>query len=195
MAKRCLLGFICTPGTSMILMCIAIIVLVIVVMTLQWELLPRKQHNPVVIYQIPVPNNSNVTASTAVVSDLRYSRAPKPLKRWMYSDESGDIMTGLHTRGTPEQYQSVGIISIDGSGQNILPLYGRRTYGGRSSDRWNYYTRTDTYNPVQISIKYKNRDCVDEIGCNELYSGDTISVNGINKNGSVQIYPNDSLRQ
>jgi hypothetical protein len=89
----------------------------------------------------------------------------------------------IPTQGLPETFQSVGIINV---GDQILPLYGRRTTGG--SDRWNYYTRTDTYNPVPIPVRFQKRDCMDDVGCSEILSGETVRVEALEKEGKANVY-------
>jgi hypothetical protein len=71
----------------------------------------------------------------------------------------------------------------------VLPLYGRRT--ATSTDRWNYYTRTDTYNPVPIPVSYMKRDCMDDVGCNELMDGEVVKNFGTNAESKVHIYRMD----
>jgi len=105
--------------------------------------------------------------------DSRYSMAPEPLRVFQ------PIPINIPTRGIPESFQSIGIINID---DKTLPLYGRRI----NNDRWNYYTRTDTYNPVPIPIRFQKRDCMDDIGCKEIMSGDEAHV--MNKFGKTTIY-------
>jgi len=132
---------------------------------------------------VPVINNVN--------GDDRYVRAPQPLRDWMSPPEyppRGGIATipiNIPTQGLPESYQAIGNINV-GEGK-VLPLYGRRTYSG-SSDRWNYYTRTDTYNPVPVPIRYKNRDCLDDIGCPEVYSGESVHVEDLGTSGRVRLF-------
>ena len=97
-----------------------------------------------------------------------------------------DYGTGIGpwwAQGLPESFQSVGVVNVD---DKILPLYGRRTTG--SSDRWNYYTRTDTYNPVPIPVRFQKRDCMDDVGCQEILSGDEVKVEVMNKHGKTNIY-------
>ncbi len=125
--------------------------------------------------------------------DSRYDRAPQPLRDWISGPEwpprggIASIPINIPTKGLPERFQSVGIVtSPDGQ---VLPLYGRRTAG--STDRWNYYTRTDTYNPVPIPVSYKKRDCMDDIGCEELMDGEEIKNFGTGTGGKVHIYRMD----
>jgi hypothetical protein len=122
--------------------------------------------------------------------DDRYTRAPKPERQWIatpdvsYGGGGGVGIPTIATRGAPESYQSMGVIKA--SDGQLLPLYGRRT--AARSDRFQYYTRTDTYNPVALPISYKNRDCQDDVGCDELMDGDTIRMASSGKDGHVTIY-------
>jgi hypothetical protein len=121
--------------------------------------------------------------------DGRFTRAPKPERHWVTQPDlpSGAEIYGklprVPTRGIPETYQSMGIITLaDGK---ILPLYGRRT--ASRSDRFQYYTRTDTYNPVQLPIRVRRRDCQDDIGCEELSNDDDVTIQSLGK-GKTTIY-------
>jgi hypothetical protein len=126
--------------------------------------------------------------------DDRYTQAPLPLKQDPYMPEFGiGISTrglfggpptlNIPTRGLAPDYKPMGTLKkADGS---YLPLYGRPT---SRSDRFNYYTRTDTYNPVPLPLEYKKRDCMDDVGCNELSSGDDIRVRGDQNALKVSLY-------
>jgi len=135
--------------------------------------------------RIPEPAPSVVVNAGG---DDRYTRAPEPLRFWnapLQMPVRGALF-GIPTQGLPEQYQSYGFITT--SDGQTLPLYGRRTMG--RSDRFNYYTRTDSYNPIPIPIRYKGRDCQDTIGCEELFNGEHVrTVNG--NDGKVNIYQSD----
>jgi hypothetical protein len=78
----------------------------------------------------------------------------------------------------------MGVITME-DGQ-ILPLYGRRTTS--RSDRFQYYTRTDSYNPVQLPIQHKRRDCQDDVGCEELFDGESVSLKPTGQQGTTTIY-------
>jgi hypothetical protein len=128
--------------------------------------------------------------------DDRYTRAPKPLRNWISPvDLDGALptlvppfnsgtMPVIPTRGLPEAYQSMGIVTT--SSGELLPLYGRRL--ASRSDRFNYYTRTDTNNPIPLPIRHKRRDCQDDIGCEELFDGDNIEIAPTKQHGNVTIY-------
>jgi hypothetical protein len=128
---------------------------------------------------------------TQIISrgESRYDRAPQPLRDWMAPSEFpprggiASIPINIPTQGLPESFQSVGLITVDGA---IWPLYGRRTMGG--SDRWNYYTRTDSFNPVPIPIRFQKRDCMDDVGCQEILSGEQVKIEAVGKEGTTKMY-------
>lgn len=147
---------------------------------------------PIFVAQAPAePTPVRVNVVTQGGGDDRYTRAPKPERDWMTRPDWSTVWNAptatlpqIATRGIPESYQSMGVITTD-DGQ-VLPLYGRRT--ASRSDRFQYYTRTDSYNPVQLPVRYKNRDCQDDVGCEELMDGEKIKVTATGKEGNVNMY-------
>ena len=126
--------------------------------------------------------------------DDRYSMAPRPQRLWNNGPEIPSYGRGaldpIPTRGEPEAYQQMGVLV--GSDGKPLPLYGRRV--GPRSDRFNYYTRTDSYNPVALPVTYKRRDCQDNLGCDELYNGDEIRMAATGDTAKVTLYGFDGPR-
>jgi len=137
---------------------------------------------------IVVPQASQGPVSVNVAKgDSRYSMAPEPEREWEAGPDLSRIPTGgfnVPTQGIPEAYQSMGIVKT--SDGKLLPLFGRRSISSR--DRYNYYTRTDSYNPLPLPIEIKGRDCQDQVGCPELYNGDRVRVSATNESGEVTIY-------
>ena len=102
------------------------------------------------------------------------------------------------TQGYAESFQQVGLLVTPGGSplsanpeRTLVPLYGRRTMASRN--KWNYYTRTDGLNPVQVPIRYKNRDCDDDNGCDEIYDGDEVSSPAQGQTFKANIYRQKSL--
>lgn len=129
--------------------------------------------------QQPQQQPINVSVETNAGGDDRYSMPPKPLRFWRAPPDTSvwnpTTLPTISTRGLPEQYQTIGLLKYPGG--ELKPLLGRRTAG--SNDRWNYYTRTDTYNPVPVPLKQGRRDCMEDTGCNEVFDGDKLkSLNG-----------------
>jgi hypothetical protein len=136
------------------------------------------------ILESPIGSNIHISMKGG---DDRYTMAPRPQRVW---DNGPEIPMGrgpldpIATRGEPERYQQMGVI-VAGDGK-ALPLYGRRT--APRSDRFQYYTRTDTYNPVALPVMHKKRDCQDGVGCDELMSGDEVKLAATGEQGKVTLY-------
>jgi len=173
----------CPPGV----LCIStgVILCIILFMCIGAALIYKFQ--PTIIMQSAPPSNHIVTNTS--VQDSRFSQAPQPLRDWMAPPEfppRGGLTSmpiNIPTQGLPESFQSIGIIK---AGEQILPLYGRRTVG--SNNRWNYYTRTDSFNPVPVPLRLQGRNCMDDVGCEEMMSGENIRIDALNKEGQVDIY-------
>ena len=179
--SKCPPGVLClSSGLVKTLLILISVFLVFVIVGMVF----MKPQAPTVIVP-PAPKNTIIP-----MGESRYDRAPQPLRDWMMPPEfppRGGIATipiNIPTQGLPESFQSVGLIHVDNA---VWPLYGRRTASG-SGDRWNYYTRTDTFNPVPIPIRFQKRDCMDEVGCQEILSGEDVNIEVLNKQGKTKMY-------
>jgi len=148
--------------------------------------------------KLEIPSN---TAPMMVRNPVASSGVPTPPER-VYQPPIDPTTAGnifnFPTQGYAESYQQVGLLvapggsPLSGNGERTLvPLYGRRTMASRN--KWNYYMRTDGLNPVQVPIKYKNRECDDDNGCDEIFNGDEISVPAQGQTYKANIYRQKSL--
>ncbi len=186
-ASVCPPGVFCFSNTLGIFLLIIAIVAGVLLFKQYYPVTEQKKHAPQPIQIINQP--------PTVISggDDRYSRAPEPLRVWQTPPDlrgaiipPGAIPINIPPRGFPQQYQQVGILKSD---DKLLPLYGRQT--AYRSDRYNYYTRTDTFNPVQLPIRSNRRDCTDSIGCEELFGGESVKIGGMNQDARVEIFQFD----
>ena len=119
---------------------------------------------------------------------MRPDLYPEPVQRYGFG------IPGLASRGPVGPIQQVGIITGEGGSSSsaapdrtILPLYGRELDARRG--RWNYYTRTDGSNPVQVPVRFNNRICDDDTnGCNEVYNDDSVHVPALGRSFKATVY-------
>ena len=185
-SNKCPPGVLClTPG----LLFFGIIGLILAV-----GLLFKSSASPAMFSQREFIQTAPSQVSVQMPGDDRYNRAPKPEKDWLTRPDLSVIansptaimstIPAIATKGIPETYQSMGVLKTQGG--QMLPLYGRRT--SSRSDRFQYYTRTDSYNPVQLPLEYKRHNCQDDIGCDELYDGDTLKIGATGETATATIY-------
>ena len=88
----------------------------------------------------------------------------------------------------PGHMQQMGVLVNNGE---TLPLYGKEVSGRR--DRYHYYTTTGGENLYSIPVSYNSRDCMEDIGCEELYGNEAVSVSGKTGSYSVNMYRTDDF--
>lgn len=91
-------------------------------------------------------------------------------------------------------YRQLGILTPlnGGSKDNILPLMGRPLFTRRSL--WQYYTISNQHNNVKLPLSVKGKSALSEYGVDEIYSGDTVYIEGYNDAFKVTMYDNDTIR-
>jgi len=175
-------GIYLSTSTILLLVVLAVVIIVGVVLYL-------KQQSVMII-------KDSSAASTTVVEQTDPRFSPMSPERSFFTGPdlrgypSRPILAGMGATpinaltqglGVPEQYQQIGVLAAPGGTDNsatpnrtLLPLFGRRAASNR--DRWNYYTRSDGMNPIQVPIRNRNRPCDDDNGCNEIFDGDSVSA-------------------
>ena len=111
----------------------------------------------------------------------------------------GAMPINIQTQGLPDSFQQLGILTAPGGTETsasptrtILPLFGRRTMYSR--DKWNYYTRTDGINPVQVPVQFKRRNCDEDTGCDEVLDGDSVGCPVLGQSYVANVYRNSTPR-
>ena len=89
----------------------------------------------------------------------------------------------------PGHMQQMGLLT--GPGDETLPLYGKEVRGRR--DRYHYYTTTGGENLYPVPVSHNGRDCMEDIGCQELYGNETVSVTGKTGSFGVNMYRTDNF--
>jgi hypothetical protein len=95
----------------------------------------------------------------------------------------------VSTQGTGDTaYRQVGILTRISGPETILPLMGRPLF--RNRDKWQFYTISEKSNFIKLPISVKGRSCTNEYGCDNVYNGDTVYVEGYNDAFKVTAYDN-----
>ena len=129
--------------------------------------------------------NSNNYNQNSNKDNLRYKRINDPL----YPPRKSYQPINIHTRGESNTYQQVGFLH---NNSNKLPVYGKQTYPG--SNKYNYYTNSDDYHSIKLPILKNNKDCTDDMGCDELQNNDNITVTSYNDSFEFTSYNFDKPR-
>jgi len=143
----------------------AIVVLVVLIVYLLY--------NPVIINnkeQVQVPVQVPVRVPVRVPVETEY-RDP-PIKQYK-----------------PGHVQQMGILM--GSDDETLPLYGKEVRGRR--DRYHYYTVTPGDQKYPLPITHNARDCMEDIGCQEFYGNEDVSVLGQTGSFQAKMYRTDNF--
>ena len=128
-------------------------------------------------------------------SDILENPYAPPLRNDGYfsgiSGMSGITMpVNVRTQGPPinTNYRQVGLLTRINGKETILPLMGRPLLKNR--DKWQFYTMSDKNNSVKLPISFKKKSCTSEYGCDNIYNGDTVYVEGYKDAFQSTIYDN-----
>ena len=114
--------------------------------------------------------------------------ASNPLDIAMGGDIRGSVSIPINvpTRSVNSAYRQVGILTRVNGPETILSLMGRPLFPSR--DRWQFYTMSDKNHSVKLPVTHKRRSCTCEQGCDNIYNGDTVYVEGYNDAFKATIY-------
>jgi|LakMenE18May11ns_1017448.scaffolds.fasta_scaffold9849814_2 hypothetical protein len=104
------------------------------------------------------------------------------------------VPINISTTAVDTTYRQLGILTpLNGSSKdNILPLMGRPLFTRRSL--WQYYTISNQHNNVKLPVSVKGKSGLNDNGVDEIYSGDTVYVEGYNEPFKVTKYENDTIK-
>lgn len=192
MPKKCAPGVICIENVTMMF----ILLLVLVVGFLYYQNMRSQNKSSktstsetsfekvVVQPQLAVQKQLNVP-STDVFND---PYAPPMNNSYIQNL----VPINIPTQGLPQQYTQLGILTNNDGQNTILPLMGRRYTN--SSDKWMYYTISNTGNlNTKLQVVVNGRKGTYEYGVNELNNGDEVMVDGYNRKFRATIYDNSQF--
>jgi hypothetical protein len=205
--KKCPPGVICIENITLFLLFIIIGILGFLIYSNTKTNININEHQSIHIKDKSVPNVKSSWV-TSLVPSWPYNNLPKDVLLnpydAPYSDErylipeirSIPINVSTNIGATPSDttYRQMGIITpLNGiSKDNILPLMGRPLFTSR--DKWQYYTISNQHNNVKLPISFKGRSALNDYGVDQIFSGDTVYVEGYDDAFKVTVYENDTIK-
>jgi len=201
--KKCPPGVICVENITMVL-------LVIIVLILGFLIYANSSKN---INNIQIENDREQSGGwfQGLIPSWPYTNLPKDVLLNPYDapyrDERYFINSAIPINAVPinvatnigsvpanTSYRQMGIITpLNGeSKDNILPLMGKPLLTNR--DKWQYYTISNQHNNVKLPISFKGRSALNDYGVDQIFSGDTVYVEGYNDAFRVTVYENDTIK-
>ena len=137
-------------------------------------------------------SNPPALALKVLPGDVMMDPYQPPLKDNKFYTKHVGIPINVPTQTVDANYGCMGVLTRLSGKEQILPLYGRPLNFGRG--KFNYYAGSDKNNNIKLPISKSGRSCTGEYGCDELFNGDTVYVEGIKDTFKVTIYENNVPR-
>jgi hypothetical protein len=124
------------------------------------------------------------------IPDVLENPYAPPLRDDRYHDAVIPIPINVRTQGPPANvnYRQVGLLTRVNGKETMLPLMGRPLQKNR--DKWQFYTMSDKNNSIKLPISFRKKSCTSEYGCDNIYNGDTVYVEGYKDAFRATIYDN-----
>ena len=202
MPRKCPPGVICLENMTLFLLIIIIIFLSYLFFNNQ-KYLQSSEPNPIIIKEkISIPNfnlNPLPSYSYSNQNDTLLNPYVPPLKNEnIYPNLPWNMPPippmpiNIPTQSVDSSYRQIGILNNINGDSQILPLMGKPLFTNR--DKWNYYTMSDKNNMIKLPLSNKGKSCTNEYGCDKIYNGDTIYVEGYKNTFKATIYDNYTMR-
>ncbi len=199
MARKCPPGVFCIENTTIIFLLIMFIIFAYIMTQSVYKIAivnPDKKNNSIPfmdrIHHMVMPKLGSMFTNNP--RDLLSNPYVPPLRNGHYfpknSSDPRGIPINVPTRGPRTEWKQIGILTRLNGEETILPLMGRPLYSNRQ--KWQYYTLSDKNNSVKLPVSKNGRSCTAEIGCNEIFNGDTLYIEGYNDSFKATIYENNT---
>ena len=200
MGKRCSPGVICIEYITLTIY----LILGGIILYLMFPKEEKKENNLLPSIRMPsigMPSfgmpSFGISSNIGVSTDIRDLSQERDRFNDPYSPPLTNNLgmpVNIRTQRGGGNYQQMGILTkkSPNNDSTILPLMGREVNSGR--DKWNFYTMNDKNNMIKLPVTYKKKSCSGEYGCDNIYNGDTVYVEGYNDTFNVTMYENNSLQ-
>jgi hypothetical protein len=202
--KKCPPGVICVENVTLCLLVIIIFILGLFIYSNSKQTITVNERDNIVIHE---KREQPIRANMFGAISWPYNNLPKDVLLNPYDAPYSDERYFLQNRGPnipinvstnigaiDTTYRQMGIITpLNGASKdNILPLMGRPLFTNRS--KWQYYTISNQHNNVKLPISFKGRSALNDYGVDQIYSGDTVYVEGYNDAFKTTVYENDTIK-
>ena len=208
--KKCPPGVICVENVTMCLLLIIIVILGIFIFSNSKQNITVNDRDNITIEQKTEPSSGWFGG---FLPSWPYNNLPKDVLLNPYAAPYRDerylvpgltysppntvpinVSTNIGAVAAETSYRQMGIITpLNGTSKdNILPLMGRPLFTNR--DKWQYYTISNQHNNVKLPISFKGRSALNDYGVDQIFSGDTIYVEGYNDAFKTTVYENDTIK-
>lgn len=209
MARKCPPGILCIENYTLLFF-VLLIIAILYFMNIKYNQNLNKTHNNNY-------NNHNSNSYSNINSHSNYSSSDLiPFLGNSHNNRENDVLLNPYsaplrddrifnntnyngpkipinvpTQSYNSAYRQIGILTRINGQETILPLLGRPLFSNR--DKWNFYTMNDKNGMIKLPISFKNKSCTSSQGCDNLYNGDTVFVEGYSDTFRVTIYDNNSM--
>ena len=211
--KKCPPGVICIENYSMffIVTCVLILVYLIYVTMFKQNIIVNNSPSEKIVIKDTTRENTGLGnwfggwipswPYTNLPSDPLLNPYAPPLRDERYFvpgfsaiPPAGLVPINVSTNigAVDTQYRQLGILTATNSKGKIIPLMGRPLFTNR--DKWQYYTNSDQQNSMRLPVSRNGRSCTNEYGCDKLFTGDTVYIEGLNEAYRVTLYDNDTIK-
>lgn len=206
--KKCPPGVICIENYSMffIIICVVILVYLVYSTMIKQNIVVNNSPSEKIVIKDTTRENTGYGnwffpswPYTNLPSDSLLNPYAPPLRDERYfvpgfNRPAGVVPINVSTNigAVDTQYRQLGIMTATNSNGKVIPLMGRPLFTNR--DKWQYYTNSDQQNSMRLPVSKSGRSCTNEYGCDKLFTGDTVYVEGINEAYRVTLYDNDTIK-
>ena len=209
MARKCPPGILCIENYTLLFF-VLLIIAILYFMNIKYNQNLNKTHNNNY-------NNHNSNSYSNINSHSNYSSSDLiPFLGNSHNNRENDVLLNPYsaplrddrifnntnyngpkipinvpTQSCNSAYRQIGILTRVNGPETMLPLMGRPLFSNR--DKWNFYTMNDKNGMIKLPISFKNKSCTSSQGCDNLYNGDTVFVEGYSDTFRVTMYDNNSM--
>jgi hypothetical protein len=197
MVKKCPPGILCIENNTILTIFLLLTILGVIVYFNIYK--SNNQESKVVVVERNqhTQNNPYFNKPSTILSpfqnDLFLNPYSPPLKENRFFPMNNHDVRGvpinMQTSHYNLTYKQVGILTRENGKETILPIFGRPLHSNRN--KWQYYTMTDKNNMIRLPVSKNGKSCTNDYGCDELFNGDNVYVEGYKDSFNVTIYEND----